>query len=200
MTEEDTVDGIDIRHYSYNDYLKMFSTVFQDFRIYAFTVYENIALAQTDRASKKELDEIIDMGGLSERIKRLKNGGNTYMFREFEEDGVELSGGEQQKLALCRALFKDASIIILDEPTAGLSPLAEHEIYSKFHEMVKNKTAIFISHRLTSSLFCDKIALFSDGQIIEYGTHRELMRLNGSYAEMFRLQSKYYLDEEEVTF
>jgi ABC-type transport system involved in cytochrome bd biosynthesis fused ATPase/permease subunit len=176
----------------------MFSTVFQDFKIYAFTVYENIALAQTEQTSKEKLDEVLQMGGLSEKISRLKYGGSTYMFREFAEDGVELSGGEQQKLALCRALFKDAPIVILDEPTAGLSPLAEHEIYLKFHEMVKDKTAVYISHRLTSSMFCDKIALFSEAQIVEYGTHQELMDLNGSYAEIFKLQAKYYLDEEGV--
>ncbi len=192
------LDGVDIRHYSYTDYLKMFSTVFQDFKIYAFTVYENIALAQTEQTSKEKLDEVLQMGGLSEKISRLKYGGSTYMFREFAEDGVELSGGEQQKLALCRALFKDAPIVILDEPTAGLSPLAEHEIYLKFHEMVKDKTAVYISHRLTSSMFCDKIALFSEAQIVEYGTHQELMDLNGSYAEIFKLQAKYYLDEEGV--
>lgn len=189
------LDGTDIRHYSYTDYLKVFSTVFQDFKIYAFTIYENIALSQIESTTDKKLDEILELGGLIEKTNVLKHGGLTYMSRQFEEEGIELSGGQQQKLALCRALFKDAPIVILDEPTASLSPLAEHEIYSKFNEMVKNKTAIFISHRLSSSAFCDKIALFLDGQIMEYGTHQELIDLNGSYAEMYRLQAKYYVEE-----
>ena len=167
----------------------MFSTVFQDFRIYAFTVYENIALAQTDRASKKELDEIIDMGGLSERIKRLKNGGNTYMFREFEEDGVELSGGEQQKLALCSSIYRDAPIVILDEPTAMLSPAAEYEVYTNFDKLIGNKTAIYISHRMSSCRFSDSIAVFHQGRIIEYGTHQQLLGLNRHYAKMFNAHS-----------
>ena len=186
------LDGIDIRHYSYNDYLKMFSTVFQDFRIYAFTVYENIALAQTDRASKKELDEIIDMGGLSERIKRLKNGGNTYMFREFDETGVELSGGEQQKLALCSSIYRDAPIVILDEPTAMLSPAAEYEVYTNFDKLIGNKTAIYISRRMSSCRFSDSIAVFHQGRIIEYGTHQQLLGLNRHYAKMFNAQADYY--------
>jgi len=189
------LDGIDICHYSYSEYIKIFSTVFQDFKVYAFTIYENIALSQTKTTTAENLDKILDLGGLLAKKNCLKYGGSTYMSREFEEEGVVLSGGEQQKLALCRALFKNAPIVILDEPTASLSPLAEHEIYSRFNEMVEDKTAIFISHRLSSSAFCDKIALFSDGQIAEYGTHQELMNLNGSYAEMYRLQSKYYVEE-----
>lgn len=194
------LDGIDICHYSYTEYLKMFSTIFQDFKIYAFTIYENIALFQTNSTAEERLDKILELGGLLEKTRYLKYGGSTYMSREFEEEGVMLSGGEQQKLALCRALFKDAPIVILDEPTASLSPLAEHEIYSKFYQMVKEKTAVFISHRLSSSAFCDKIALFSNGQIVEYGTHQELMDLNGSYAQMYRLQSKYYLEEGMTAF
>ena len=118
---------------------------------------------------------------------------HSHIYRNFEPDGFEPSGGESQKLCLAKALFKDAPIVVLDEPTAALDPRAEYEIYQKFNELVKGKTAVFISHRLSSSRFCDKIAVFSNGQVVEYGTHAELLQADGIYAELFHMQSQFYV-------
>ena len=129
-----------------------------------------------------------------ERVDSFKNGVDTVLFKQFDETGIEPSGGEQQKLAIARALIKDAPVVILDEPTAALDPVAEYEIYKHFEELVKGKTAIYISHRLSSCQFCDKIAVFSEGCVKEYGTHRELVNLEkGIYAEMFAAQAQYYV-------
>lgn len=186
------LDGRNIKDYDYKEYMDKIATVFQDYKIFAFSVLENIALNKSNEVREEELNNVLEMGGIDHKVASLRKGVHTHLSRQFEEDGIVLSGGEQQKIVLCRALFKSASLIILDEPTSSLSPLAEYEIYKRFYQMVKNKTAIFVSHRLSSSQFCDKIAFFQHGRIAEYGSHRELMELGGRYADMFRLQASYY--------
>lgn len=186
------IDGVNIKEYDYEEYMKLFSVVFQDFRLLAFSAEDNILLGGEDDG--ETVDQILKKVGLAERIESLPRGKKTMMFRQFDKNGVEPSGGEQQKLALARALYKNAPIVILDEPTAALDPVAEYEIYRQFNDLVKGKTAIYISHRLSSCKFCDKIAVFSGGTIAEYGTHDELVhKENGIYAEMFHAQAQYYV-------
>ena len=185
------LDGVNIKEYDYAEYMSLFSPVFQDFRLFSFTIKENIAL--NENCSDDELDKLIEQVGLSEKIASLENGTTTNLFKAFDENGIEPSGGEQQKIAIARALYKKAPVVILDEPTAALDPVAEYDIYRQFDTLVGEKTAIYISHRLSSCKFCDRIAVFSDGRIKEYGTHDELSVLNGGvYAEMFAAQAQYY--------
>jgi ATP-binding cassette subfamily C protein len=140
-----------------------------------------------------DLSEIISLSGLSEKIAELPKGTDTMLTKEFDEDGINASGGENQKIAIARALYKNAPIVILDEPTAALDPIAEYEIYRQFDTLVGGKSAIYISHRLSSCKFCDRIAVFSEGTVKEYGTHSELVsRSSGIYAEMFAAQAQYY--------
>jgi ATP-binding cassette subfamily B protein/ATP-binding cassette subfamily C protein len=131
---------------------------------------------------------------LLEKIEALDKGLDTYLYKLYEEDGVELSGGESQKLAIARALYKDAPVIILDEPTAALDPRAEYEIYTRFFEMVENKTSVFITHRLSSTRFCDRIIVLKNGSIVETGSHDELLARQGYYAELFNMQAQFYTD------
>ena len=166
--------------------------VFQDFRLLAFSVQENVLLGRED--TPEAVDSVLEKVGLLDKVNTLPHGRDTMMFRQFEKDGVQLSGGEQQKLAIARALYKNAPVVILDEPTAALDPVAEYEIYCRFNELVGGKTAVYISHRLSSCKFCDRIALFSDCTIKELGTHDELVhKPGGIYAEMFAAQAQYYV-------
>ena len=186
------IDGVNIREYDYDEYMKLFSVVFQDFRLLSFTAKDNILLGAED--SDEAVDAMFAKVGLLDKINSLPKGRDTMMFREFDRDGVQLSGGEQQKLAIARALYKDAPVVILDEPTAALDPVAEYEIYCKFNDLVGGKTAVYISHRLSSCKFCDRIAVFSEGTIKELGTHDELVnREGGIYSEMFHAQAQYYV-------
>ncbi len=186
------VDGVNIKEYNYKEYMQQIAPVFQDFKLFAFSMGENIAF---DKASNAKMSKYTDLVGLKNLVKKLDNGFNTNIFKYFDEKGIEPSGGEQQKIAISRALFKESPIVILDEPTAALDPLAEYEVYKEFHTLVGGKTAVYISHRLSSCKFCDKIAVFSDGHIAEYGTHDELLSIpSGIYAEMFEAQAKYYRD------
>ncbi|MCM1308279.1 MAG: ABC transporter ATP-binding protein/permease [Butyrivibrio sp.] len=185
------LDGVNIKEYDYNEYMSIFSPVFQDFKLFAFSVAENIVL--DDECGRDELDRLTARVGLSDKLGSLANGADTLLFKAFDENGVEPSGGEQQKIAIARALHKKAPVVILDEPTAALDPVAEYEIYRQFESLVGGKTAIYISHRLSSCRFCDRIAVFSEGKIKEYGTHDELVgNPNGIYAEMFAAQAQYY--------
>ena len=190
------VDGTDIREYDYNDYMKQFAPVFQDFKMFGFSALENICVKDAKDITEEErakAESMIKLTGLEEMIAHWSKGIDTRIFKVFEEDGVEPSGGEQQKLAIARALYKDAPVVILDEPTAALDPVAEYEIYRQFDSLVENRTAFYISHRLSSCRFCDHIAVFSEGRVAEYGTHDELVRLrNGLYAAMFEAQAQYY--------
>ncbi len=186
------IDGVNIREYDYDEYMKLFSVVFQDFRLLSFTAKDNVLLGAEE--SDEAVDAMFEKVGLLDKINSLPKGRDTMMFREFDRDGVQLSGGEQQKLAIARALYKDAPVVILDEPTAALDPVAEYEIYCKFNDLVGGKTAVYISHRLSSCKFCDRIAVFSEGTIKELGTHDELVnREGGIYSEMFHAQAQYYV-------
>lgn len=180
----------DIRTYNRRDYYRLFSAVFQDFSVLDVTIAENIAQAD-ENINSKLMEQCICRAGLGEKIGRLPKGVETHLGRVFE-DGIDLSGGELQRLMLARALYKNAPIIILDEPTSALDPVAESEIYNRYSELTKGRTAVYISHRLASTRFCDRIILMTEGQIGEEGTHDELIALNGRYAELFEIQSRYY--------
>lgn len=184
------MDGRNIKEYDYKEYMAQFAPVFQDFKLFGFSIGENIAFGE---GGKEELERLLKLVELDGMVGKLENGVDTRLFKMFEEDGIEPSGGEQQKLAIARALYKTAPVIILDEPTAALDPIAEYEIYRQFHTLVGEKTAFYISHRLSSCRFCDRIAVFSGGKIAEYGSHDELARIpDGIYAKMFEAQAQYY--------
>lgn len=185
------LNGIDIKKYDYEEYTSIFSVVFQDFKLFSFSLGQNVA-TEIEFDKEKAKDCLIKVG-FEERLKAMENGLGTPLYKDFEETGVEISGGEAQKIALARALYKDAPFIVLDEPTASLDPIAEFEIYSKFNEIVGTKTAIYISHRLSSCRFCDDIAVFHEGQIIQRGSHDELIQDgNGKYHELWYAQAQYY--------
>lgn len=189
------LNGVDIKHIDYKEYLKLFSTVFQDFKLFAFRIIDNVTSLVDDSSDLTEVYDILDKSGLLTKIKSLDKETETYLYKIYEEDGIELSGGEAQKLAIARALYKDAPIVILDEPTAALDPKAEYDIYMKFLSMVESKTSIFISHRLSSTKFCDRIVVLREGEIAEIGSHAELLSQKGYYAELFNLQAQFYIEE-----
>lgn len=185
-----TVGGVDIWDISNEAYRNIISAVFQDYINFSFTVGENVTMCEA--APEEETLAVLEQAGLSERINRLPQGIHTYLSKNFDRGGVELSGGEGQKLAISRALYKNTSVVILDEPTASLDPKAENEIYENFFHMAKNRTAIFISHRLAASTKSDHIAVFAGGEVVEYGTHEQLLKSDGIYANMFRKQGRLY--------
>ena len=185
------LNGVNIKEYNRNDYYKLFSAVFQQFSVLESTLSENVAQTYKN-IDIKRVKDVIAKAGLTKKVESLPKQYETYIGRNVFEDGVELSGGETQRLMLARALYKNAPIIVLDEPTAALDPIAENDIYLKYNEMTKGRTSIYISHRLASTRFCDRILFIKDGNIVEEGTHEELLRNNGGYAELFHIQSKYY--------
>ncbi len=190
------LNGIDIRKYKYEDYLQVFAVVFQDFQLLAFPLGQNVAASQN--YDRERAEKCLRMAGFGERLDSMPKGLDTCLYREFEEDGVEVSGGEGQKIALARALYKDAPFIVLDEPTAALDPVAEYEVYSNFDRLVGDKTAIYISHRLSSCRFCDEIAVFDGGQIVQQGSHESLLaEQDGKYAELWHAQAQHYAKEKE---
>lgn len=187
------IDGINIKEYSETEYRKLFAVVFQDFKLLAFSLRDNIAFGEAAR--EEEIQHVLELSGFYEDAQKLPRGLDTMLYKSFDEHGTELSGGQQQKTAIARALYRNAPIVILDEPTAALDPVAEYDIYRHFDCLVGNKTAIYISHRLSSCKFCDRIAVFADKTIKEYGTHDELVsRENGIYAGLFAAQAKYYVE------
>ncbi len=188
------INGIPIKNFNKKELYAMFSVVFQDINILAFSVSENIACS-IEQINEDKVEQAIEKVGLLEKISQLPKKFNHPMLKVIEEDGVEFSGGESQKLAIARALYKDGNMVIMDEPTAALDALAEAEIYENFSELVKGKTAVYISHRLASTKFCDKIALFDKDGLKEYGNHEELMKEQGAYYKMFTIQGKYYKEE-----
>ena len=188
-------DGVDVRDIDYEQYMSLFSTVFQDYKLYALSLKDNVALSKSDTVTDTEVKAALCKAGFGEKLDDLPNGVQTLVYRNFDGEGFEPSGGEGQKIVLARALFKDAPIVILDEPTAALDPRAEYEIYQHFNEIVADKTAIYISHRLSSARFCDSIVVFKDGGVIECGTHDELMKHGGVYAELFQIQAQYYVGD-----
>ena len=185
-----TIGGVDIENIGDEEYNKLIAAVFQDYQNLAFTIGENVSMGR----AKNNVELLLCDIGLGTLINRLPNGADTYLTRSFDSNGVELSGGEGQKLAIARAVYKNSPILILDEPTAALDPKAESEIYDSYFRIAAKKTTIFISHRLSSSTVADKIALFENGKIMEYGTHTELMKNDGEYARMFGLQKKAYAE------
>ena len=188
------LNGIDIRKYNYRDYMDVFSVVFQDFQLISQPLGANVAGSNTYDAAKVR-KALID-AGFGDRLETMPDGLNTQLYKDFTENGVEVSGGEAQKIAIARALYKDAPFIILDEPTAALDPIAEEEIYSKFNDISGDKTAIYISHRLSSCKFCDEIAVFHDGAVIQQGTHEGLLAdATGKYHELWHAQAQYYTDK-----
>lgn len=184
------INGIDINQMDMETYRKMVSVVFQDFKILEFSVEENVAAGET--ISEEKLNQALSDSGIMEKIQSLPLGSKTYVGKQFDQSGTEFSGGELQKLAIARALYKDSPIIVLDEPTAALDPYAEEEVYKRFHKLTGGRSAVYISHRLSSCKFCDGIVFLDDGKITEQGSHEELMQLEGNYAEMFCLQAKQY--------
>ena len=175
--------------------------VFQDVFAFSFPLAENVSCVAKGQEEEKRLRESLQKAGLWEKASSLPRGTATAMNRDLDEAGVSLSGGELQKLMLARALYKDAPVVILDEPTAALDPIAESEMYEKYDAMIREKTGIFISHRLSSTRFCDRILFLEEGRIIEEGSHAKLMEQEGAYAKLFDLQARYYQkkrEEEEI--
>lgn len=190
------LNGIDIRKFRHRDYYELFAPVFQNVELFAFPISENVSMkspADTDTALS---EQCLIRAGMKEKIDSLPEGVNTQLLKIIHDNGVDLSGGERQKLALARALYKNAPVIVLDEPTAALDALAEYDLYRNFDKVIGDKSAVYISHRLSSTRFCDNIAMFKNGELVEYGAHDELLRIGGAYAELFEIQAQYYKDKE----
>ena len=190
------LNGEDIRKFNRNDYYALFSAVFQEFSVLDVTVKENVAQC-VDGIDETRVWQCIDKAGLTEKIQSLPKGIETHLGRRVFKDGVEFSGGQTQRLMLARALYKNAPILVLDEPTAALDPIAENDIYQKYNDMTHGRTSFFISHRLASTRFCDRIIFVDGGKITEEGTHDELLKNGGGYAYMFEVQSKYYRSDNQ---
>lgn len=188
------LNGVDINEYRYEEYIKFFSVVFQDYKNYAFTIKENIALTQAEQVDEKTLHHILQELSLSEKVFSLKNGVNTSLYKIFDKEGIEFSGGEMQKIAIARANFKDAAIVILDEPTSALDPVIEYNIMNNLNNIIRNKTGLIVSHRLSSCRFSDRILVFNEGKIVQEGKHEMLIQEeDGLYYEMFSSQAQYYV-------
>lgn len=188
------LNGIDIRKYDYKEYIGLFSIVFQDYKIFSFSVAENVAAGTT--FDRERVESSLQKAGIYERVLEMQEGVDSKLLKDQQEtdEGIEISGGEKQKIALARALYRDAPIVILDEPTSALDPIAEQDIYMRFNRMVEDKTAVFISHRMSNCRFCDEIVVFDDGQITEHGTHEELLAIrDGRYSQMWNAQAQYYV-------
>ena len=185
------LNGVDIRKYNYDEYLSIFSVVFQDFNLFSLPLGENVAASKKYDAAK--VTDCLERAGFGDRLQTMPAGLDTCLYKNFDKNGVEISGGEAQKIAMARALYKDAPFIVLDEPTAALDPMAEQEIYAHFNSILDNKTAIFISHRLSSCRFADEIAVFEDGQIVQHGNHDNLLaEEEGTYYRLWHAQAQYY--------
>jgi ATP-binding cassette subfamily B protein len=183
------LNGIDIKKYDYHEYMNIFSVVFQDFVLMAYPLAQNVAASLT--YDEKKVHECLIKSGFGERLAAMEL--DSCLYRDFEDDGVLISGGEAQKIAMARALYRDAPFVILDEPTAALDPVAEFEVYSKMNEIVGEKTAVFISHRLSSCRFCENIAVFHEGRLVQKGSHEILSsEQNGKYYELWNAQARYY--------
>ena len=183
--------GRDIRTMSREETLKQFAVVFQDFKLLAFSVKENICIGSD--GDEERLHEVLRKLDLDKVMESTPHGAETSVYRLFDEEGVEFSGGERQKMAIARALYKDSPIVVMDEPTAALDPIAEAEIYGHLNQLVEHKTALFISHRLSSCKFCDRVAVFENGGVTQCGSHKELMAQEGLYRRMFAAQARYYV-------
>ena len=185
------LNGKDIRAYNRRDYYRLFGAVFQDFSMLAASVAANVA-QRVDAIDMERVKRCVALAGLTEKIESLPQSYDTLLGREVYEDAPELSGGELQRLMLSRALYKNAPLILLDEPTAALDPLAESDMYARYNELTQGRSAVYISHRLASTRFCDRILLIDGGAIAEEGTHDQLMAAGGEYARLYEIQSRYY--------
>ena len=190
------LDGRDIQSLDQRAVFREFAVVFQDVFAFSFPLADNVSCVDCGREDSERLRESLEKAGLWERVQALPKGAQTFMNKDLDEAGVALSGGEVQKLMLARALYKDAPMVILDEPTAALDPIAESEMYERYNELVQGRTAVFISHRLSSTRFCDRILFLENGRITEEGTHGELMQRGGAYAELFSIQAQYYREQK----
>lgn len=191
------INGVDITELKKKELYSLYSAVFQDVNILAFSIRENVSCSSTE-VDDMRVQTALEKVGLWKKVQGLGKGLDQMMLKVIDENGTDFSGGERQKLSIARGLYKDAPMVIMDEPTAALDALAEAEIYENFSELVEGKTAVYISHRLASTRFCDKIALFDGNGLAEYGSHKELMEQKGKYYEMFVIQGKYYQEEEAV--
>lgn len=191
-----TLNGVDIRRIPYRAYRTHIGIVLQDFTLFSYSVKENImfdsASRETARRDEERMWDSIEKSGLTEKIKKLPKGADTYVYKNLDREGVEFSGGEGQKLAMARAIFKKADLLLLDEPTSALNPMAEYEFFSRLNDISEGRTSLFISHRLSSTRLCDKIYVIADSRIAESGTHESLMARGGIYAKMFLMQAQYY--------
>lgn len=184
------LNGIDIRYYDYNEYISLFSVVFQDFKLFPFSIAENVAVSK--EFDEARIRDCLKKAGFSKRLGTLEKDIRTNLYK-LEEDGMEVSGGEAQKIAIARAIYKDSPLVILDEPTSALDPVSEYEIYQSFDELVEEKTALYISHRMSSCRFCDQIIVFDQGNIVQQGSHEKLLaEEDGLYREMWNAQAQYY--------
>ena len=191
------LNGVDISTYDLESYFNVFAPVFQDINLFALTFAENVSMESHDQTNLSLVEEYTKNSGLEEKLNNLPNGLNTQMLKIIYDDGIDMSGGEKQKLALARALYKNSPVVVLDEPTSALDAIAESKLYQEFDKLIGGKTAVYISHRLSSTQFCNNVAMFMEGKMIEYGTHDSLMAQGGEYAKMFKIQSQYYIDEME---
>lgn len=190
------VDAQKLSAFNREEYYKTLSVVFQDVRLLPVSIAKNVALCETGRIDRTRLKKVLCLSGLMEKVETLPQKEKTLLLKGVAEDSIELSGGEMQKLALARALYKNAPVVVLDEPTAALDPVAEYEFYVHLKENVSKRTAIYISHRLASCRFCEKILVFDQGEIIQEGNHEELIsRQKGKYRELWDAQAKYYLEQ-----
>ncbi|MCH5348709.1 MAG: ABC transporter ATP-binding protein [Oscillospiraceae bacterium] len=192
------MNGTDIREFDREDYYNLFAPAFQDVMVFAFPMAENVSMKAPDNTDRSGAEKNLRDAGLGEKLDSLDKGVDTELLKVLYDDGIDLSGGEKQKLALARALYKNAPVIVLDEPTAALDALAEYRLYQSFDGLIGNSTAVYISHRLSSTRFCDRVAMFKAGEMTETGTHDELMALDGDYAEMFRVQAQYYIEDKDI--
>lgn len=192
------MNGTDIRKFDRKEYYELFAPAFQDVMVFAFPVAENVSMKEPFNTDKAEAEKMLRLAGLGDKLDKLEKGVDTELLKVLYDDGVDLSGGEKQKLALARALYKKSKIIVLDEPTAALDALAEFRLYQSFNELVGDRTAVYISHRLSSTRFCNRVAMFKDGEMVEIGTHDSLMEADGAYADMFRVQAQYYVEDKDI--
>jgi len=190
-------NGYNVNDFNNDDYMSLISAVFQDSEPLSLTIEDNISCSKVSDVDKDKLWNSLEQSGLKEKVMSLENKEKTYITQTFDPSGIRLSGGEIQKLLLARSLYKDSSLLILDEPTASLDPIAEENMYLKYEEFVKGNTSVFISHRLSSTKFCDRIIFLDYGKIIEEGSHTELIKLNKHYREVFDIQAQYYLEDEK---
>jgi ATP-binding cassette subfamily B protein len=184
------LNGVNIQHYDLTEYMQFFSVVFQDYRIFSLKIGENIAAAE--QVDCERAIDALNKAGLKERFEQMENGLNTYVGKEFDAKGINVSGGERQKMAIARAIYKGAPFVIMDEPTAALDPISECDVYAGFDKMVGNKAAIYISHRLASCRFCHDILVFDTGNITQHGSHDELVKEAGLYQKLWNAQAQYY--------